>query len=324
MSGVDSRFGNQAGDANVLAQPADISGLAPVHSGLVDDFLVHLGRKVAQQKASRESWLVRRRQLRIWIRFLVSSGARDTVTTATYRRFLAYLGERYRPSSSAGIADAVRLLYRWADTVGAHVDVAQGVAAPVAAGSLRCAVAPMLTRSQVLQVLNRTPVRTLVDRRNRVILLLLVGAGCETISIHRANVADLDLVTAIWRFQPRGHRSKDAVATLLPDTVDAVRDYLAARDDPDPKSPLVVSHNYQSPGKRLSTLSMRLVMHRLLGGALSDPPDRAATTTTLRRTGLVLAGEGGHLHAVADHASECFHRTWRNLSPVPLTIQAPT
>lgn len=319
MARADNRFGNLVGDADFLAQSAEISGLAPVHSGLVDDFLVHLGRKVAQQKASRETWLVRRRQLRIWIRFLEASGIHDQATTAAFGRFQTYLIDHYRPSTTAGVLDAVRLLYRWTDTIGAHPDITAGVAPMIARPEPNRLLIPTLTQEQVLELLHRTPVRTLVDQRNRALILLLVGAAVETISVQRALVGDVDFKRGEWRFQPRGHRSKDAIAVLLPNTVKALTSYLNARGHREPHEPLIMSHSLGGPS-RLSTLSMRLIIHRILGLAVINPPKRALTTTTLRRSGLAIAREEGGLDLVASHTSSSFKQRTKHHRPKTLVL----
>lgn len=324
MGGVDSRFGNEPGDAEVLAQPADTADHAPVHSGLVADFLVHLSRKVAQQKTSRETWLVRRRQLRIWLRFLETSGIHDQATPAAIAHFQAYLVDHYRPATASGVLDAVRLLYRWTAEVGAHADIATGVAPIAARPDLTGLQVPTLTQDQVLELLNRTPARTLVDRRNRALILLLVGAAVETISIQRALVGDVDLARAEWRFQPRGHHRKDATAVLLPNTVTAVDSYLTARGHREPDEPLLMSHSNGRP-RRLSTLSMRLIIHRILGLAVVNPPERALTTTTLRRSGLALAQGAGGLDLVAPHTCTSFkHRTKHQVPKALTLIEHPT
>jgi site-specific recombinase XerD len=192
----------------------------------------------------------------------------DDPTTATVMGYRTWLRSTRPPLSIATInnrIDTIQAFYRWTAAVARYPDIAASVTSLTDARMTPLAV---LTKRDVQRMIDRMGDETLRDVRNRALVWLLFGGALETISLHRAQVADFAGSMGTLRHQPRGHRRPDVVTTLPREAIAAVIRYLTMRA-PEPSEPLFTSTRHAT-SQRLSTLSMRLTVRRCLD-ALQPP-----------------------------------------------------
>jgi site-specific recombinase XerC len=277
MNDADRRHGNDAGDARVIRRRSPlIVSVAIWQHALAEDWFSALGALVlagrrpsavsaaaAPRSLSSATWFAYQRTLRLWLRYLDEDARTDDPGTTTVLAYRAWLQATQPHLSVATInnrIDTIRAFYRWTASVGRFPDIAADVSCLT---DPRGAPVAILSKREVQQMIARMGDQTIRDRRNRALVWVLFGAALETISLHRANIRDCDLMSGHLRHQPRGHRTPDVMTTLPPEAITAVQRYLALRRPADDAEPLFTSTRHAEP-QRLSLLSMRLTVRRCL------------------------------------------------------------
>ncbi len=222
------------------------------------DFLAELGDSVA--RGARASHLVglppQPAHLAALARPLPDANA---PTAATVRAF-ARAHQRPRPASLNALLDAVRALYAWASRMRRAPPLGQAVSwLPYPRAPTR----PVVPRARLRALLDYVPRATLKDLRDRALICVLLDGGLATISLHRADWRHLR--AGVLTHQPQGHRRADARQRLGPAARLALARYRSAIGRPAPRDPVFARVDRRGrPGRRLSTLSMRLTVLRLM------------------------------------------------------------
>ncbi len=269
---ADRRHGNDSGDASVL-RPASpvLAGRASASHRLVADFLVALGASVARGAHAQATWSAYRRNLRIWLRWLERRPEQGEPSATVVRAFARAHARDRAPASLNALLDAVRALYAWAYQAGRGPPIASAVQwRPYARAPTR----PVVPRERLASLLDHLPSASLKDLRDRALVRVLLDTGLATISLHRADWRHLRAGTLTH--QPQGHRRADARQRLGPAARLALARYRAALGRPAPRDPLFARVDRRGrPGRRLSTLSMRLTVLRLMerAGLAERAPD---------------------------------------------------
>jgi site-specific recombinase XerD len=286
----DRRHGNDAGDVAVLHGAAAAPPVAaPRQHGLADAFLADTALEVAAGRRSPRTWESYRKSLRVWLRHL-DDGRCDDPGAATIEAFAhQHAGER-SPAGLNALLDAVRALYAWCGTRGLHPAIGATIAwRPYA----RASVLPVLTGVQLASLLEHCADVDLRGLRDRALVLLLMDTGIATISAQRADWRHVDLDGGVLTHQPQGHRRPDCWQPFGATARQALVRYHAALGMPAPRDPLFVRiSRHGRAGSRLSTLSMRLTVLRLMehsGHATRDAQGRlrqpgAFSASCLRRS----------------------------------------
>jgi integrase/recombinase XerC len=129
---------------------------------------------------------------------------------------------------------------------------------------------------------------TLKGMRDYAMLSLMVTTGLRTISIIRADIGDIRTAgddTALY-YQGKGHEEKADYVKLAEPVEEAIRAYLRARGETDPKAPLFGSIANRNSGGRMTTRSIsRVAKEHLIEVDLKS--DRL-TAHSLRHTAATL------------------------------------
>jgi site-specific recombinase XerD len=110
---------------------------------------------------------------------------------------------------------------------------------------------------------------SVIERRDRSMIFMMLYAGLSEIELVRADVGDLEQTLMGWflRVQGKGRSVKDQQVPLDAEVITAVQDYLDSRGRIRPEDPLLVSHGHRSDGERLNTRSIRTRIRRYLDEA---------------------------------------------------------
>jgi site-specific recombinase XerD len=268
----DRLLGNDDGDARVLRPTSEAEVLiAVVQHGLAQQWSSALAKQLLRGRTARASakpasapstLAAYQRTLRLWIRYLDDEAGSDEPGPATVRAYLAWL-RRTRPrlavSTLNNRLDTIQAFYRWTAAAGLYPDIASAIPAT---SDPRSAPLAVLRATDVRRLVGRLGGRSVRSLRDRALIWTLFGGALETISLHRANVADFDGEAGTLRHQPRGHRAADVITTLPAPAIAALNRYLALRRSPGAE-PLFTASRRRAP-QRLSTLSMRLTVRRCL------------------------------------------------------------
>lgn len=183
-----------------------------------------------------------------------------------YKNYLMYERELSQVSVSTYLT-AVRRLCQYLTDIGLlEENPARTVKGNRRPGSHSRAV---LTEAEVSKLLETLDDVTLIGKRDRAIIYLMLFAGLSEIEVIRANVKDLEHTLLGWylRVQGKGRRVKDQQVPVDDPVMDTIRSYLEARGRVRPEEPLFVSHGHRSEGERLNTRSVRSRINQFLKDA---------------------------------------------------------
>jgi integrase/recombinase XerC len=150
-----------------------------------------------------------------------------------------------------------------------------------------------LTHAEIARLKAVLETATVVDLRDRAIVLAMLHAGLSEIEIVRADVQDLEQTLVGWflRVQGKGRTSKDQQVSVEETLAMAIEEYLRRRRHVRPEQPLFASHGPQSEGTRLLTRSVRSRVNRLL--RLAGLKDEGVSPHSLTHTAPLLWLEAG-------------------------------
>ena len=246
--------------------------------------------------SSRETY---RRSLKQFISWLELTGRDQRLSTLTREDILAYK-ERLQADKSSYTVSAyltvVRKLYGWLESQKLYPDITRGVKGAKKAKGHR---KDCLTVAQIRQALDTMDRSTLEGRRDYALLNLLVRTGLRTVEVARAQVQDIRQETgqAVLWIQGKGRDDKDDFVLLVEDTLQPLRDYLAARGTVSDEEPLFSSHSDRNRGQGLTTRSISRIVKQALQAVGLD--SERLTAHSMRHTAITLAAAGGaSLHQV--------------------------
>lgn len=241
-----------------------------------------------------------------WIDYIDAAPKTVETYTKAIRRFFQYLSDtgiqsptrqdildyreslknRYKPTTVQSYMAAVKLFFQWTSQSGIYPNVAERVKGAKLDTEHK---KDYLTSKQAARLLNTVDRSDLKGLRDYAILSLMVTTGLRTISIVRANIEDIRTIgndTALF-YQGKGHEEKATLVKLAEPVEDAIRAYLKARGEKNPKAPLFSSISNKNTGGRMTTRSIsRIAKDSLVAAGLES--DRL-TAHSLRHTAATLA-----------------------------------
>jgi len=216
-----------------------------------------------------------------------------------YKRWLT--SSRLAPGTQGRYLRVLKTFFRWCASSGQYADITSGIRAiKVAADNTHRSAFAAADVRKILASINRT---TLTGKRDYALVLLAVTAGTRLCEVQRANVEDLQTAGGIHvlYIQGKGHDAKDDFVKVVPEVYKAIQEYLAARKNVRPCSPLFAGTGNRSAGKRLLVPSLSRWMKRIFARAGYSSP--MLTAHSLRHTSNTLLFDcGADLYTVQRHA----------------------
>lgn len=256
-----------------------------------------------------------------WLDWL-DAAALDLPTPADVLRYVADLrAAGLKPASVNAHLDAVRGLYRWAETCNAYPAIARSVRGlPVRKDEpLDC-----LDRDAVAALLRYADGASLRGLRDAALVHVMFSTGLRLVSLCGLNLADLDAGDAALAYRGKGDVDKGRRAYLAPGALAALVRYLDARRaaegaELDGAAPLFAAVGNRAGGDRLTARSVRRVVvalmeaaghvHRDGAGHLLRP--RVLSAHSLRRSAITTAYEAAGLDAAQTLAGHADSKTTR-------------
>ena len=171
--------------------------------------------------------------------------------------YKTYLMEE-RELSQVSVSTYLTAIRRFCDYLVARGDLDENPARGVKGNRRPGSHSRAVLRTGEIEALFEAVPTTLIGRRDRAIMALMVFGGLSEIELVRADVGDLDrtLMGADLLVQGKGRTSKDERVPLDAPALDPLDAYLQDRPAT-PTAPLFVSHGHRSEGTRLNTRSVR-------------------------------------------------------------------
>lgn len=210
-----------------------------------------------------------------WTAYIDASPKTVETYTKAIRRFVSYLKENgitqptredvilyrdslkatHKPTTVQGYLAAVKLFFRWAAQENLYPNVADRVKGAKLDTEHK---KDYLTTAQAGRLLSSFDRSTVKGKRDYAIISLMVTTGLREISVVRADIGDIrpagDAIALYY--QGKGHEEKADYVKLAPQVEDAIRDYLATREDADQHAPLFASIANRNGGGRMTTRSV--------------------------------------------------------------------
>lgn len=197
------------------------------------------------------------RNIRHFLNYLTENG----ITQPKREDVIAYrdyLKLEHKPTTVQGYLAAVKLFFQWTAQEGLYPDVAQRVKGAKLDTEHK---KDYLTTKQVVKMLGAIDRSTLKGLRDYAMLSLMVTTGLREVSIVRADIGDIRAYgdeTALF-YQGKGHEEKAEPVKLAEPVENAIRAYLKARGETNPKAPLFASIANRNGGERMTTRSISRV-----------------------------------------------------------------
>ena len=239
-----------------------------------------------------------RTKIALWFRYLAS--IRYDVHHPTRQQVLDYKRKLESDGRSTltidGYITAVRLFYRYCVKRGYyHIDITEGVRS---ATRIRGYRKMALSREDAIRLLESVDTRTLVGKRDKLMLAMMLLLGLRTCEGERINIADITEAyeTRVVKIQRKGRHDKSEAVALTPYIEDLLGDYMSEREVQSLDDPLFISVR---DGERLRRTTVSEMVHdRLRAIGIKD---KRITAHSLRHTcACLLLSAGVEMETVRD------------------------
>lgn len=221
------------------------------------------------------------RNIKPFARFLQEVGIAQPTRedVISYREELKAEGKK--PATVQAYLTAIKLFFQWTEIKGYYPNISKKVKG---ANIRREHKKDPLTVGQITKTLSNIDRSTETGKRDYAILSLMITSGLRTIEVIRANVEDLRTIgdfTALF-LQGKGRDEKSEYVKVPSKVEEAIRIYLATREDLKENSPLFASEANRNKGDRLTTRSVSRVVKESLRAVNLD--SSRLTAHSLRHT----------------------------------------
>lgn len=224
--------------------------------------------------------------------------------------------EPCRSSTVKAYLQAVKAFFKWTAAEGLYPNIAENIHAPKVATTHNkdsLTAAEVVDVEQHIQAESKSKIEKLENDANKkdlpgrlsraqiqakrltALYLLAVNAGLRTVELSRANIRDFESKGSrawLWVWG-KGHTSPDTRKALAPEVAQALREYLAVRNDnPTAGSPLFAATGNRSNGKRIAPTTISTMLKQALQAAGYDSP--RLTAHSLRHTTAAAVMELSH------------------------------
>lgn len=249
------------------------------------------------------------RKLALWFRWLSADGV-DTRSperrhVVEYKQHLQREGRSLLTVNS--LVTVVKLFYGFCERRG----YCDHIAAGIRSSRRRSGYSKLpLTAEQARRLLKSIDTTTVIGRRDRLMLSLMLFNGLRTCEVERIDLGDFaeregEPVLAVQR---KGRTEKNEIVVLHPDTVERLAEYVADRPW-NASAPLFISHKPGCDNRLVRQTIGRIVKQRLARIGLVHPK---LSAHSLRHTfGALMVEQGVDIETVKDMMGHSDTRTTR-------------
>lgn len=285
------------------------------HQALADAWSRDLAARAAAGHLAERSAVAYVKNADRWLRW-INAQKIARPTPADVLAYVAALRESgLKAASVNAYLDAIRSLYRWAETQNLYPAIARSISGLKVRKDepLAC-----LDRKAIGDLLNHIRGNHVARLRNRALIHVLFATGLRLVSLTGANLSDFDAATASLSYQGKGDSEKARRAYLSASAAKALSEYITARRIAwqgrlSPFAPLFAVAGNRADGERLSDRSIRRIITTLMeraGHVLRDDTGkitrpRVLSAHSIRRSAITAAYEAKGLDAaqtLAGHA----------------------
>ena len=240
-----------------------------------------------------------RRKIRLWFAWLSARGINPREPT---KEHILQFKEQLRSEGKSqytylSYVTVVKLFYQYCASMRYCDNIAEGVKASV---RHREHYKHPLTSEQAQRLMNSIDTQTIIGKRDKLIIALMLLNGLRACEVCRINICDVERreERVLLHLQRKGHLDKHDVVALPSITAELYEDYISERDFHSDE-PLIVNHCKGRKSERLRTPTISMIVkQRLQAIGINDPK---ITAHSLRHTcGSLLVEMGTDIEIIKD------------------------
>lgn len=240
-----------------------------------------------------------KRKIHLWFKWLSSQGIDPREPSREHIvRFKQSLQQQGKsPYTYFTYVAVIKIFYRYCAAMHYYDDIGKGLQSSI---RMHAHCKHPLSVAETQRLLNSIETKTIVGKRDKLIIALMLLNGLRSCEVSRINIGDIERVDdrVLLHLQRKGHLDKRDVVALPELTVELYEDYIAERDFK-LDAPLIVNHCVGRPSTRLlNTTISQIVKMRLRIIGINDPK---ITAHSLRHTcGSLLVEMGTDIEIIKD------------------------
>lgn len=250
-----------------------------------------------------------RRKIGLWFRYLseksIDPRSPERRHVLEYKQHLQAAGKS--PYTVNSLVTILKLFYGFCERQGYCDNIASGIKS--SKRHTEYSKLP-LTAEQAFRLLDSIDTSTVIGRRDRLMISLMLFNGLRTCEVERIDIGDFANREGepILYIQRKGRTDKNEIVVLHPDTVEWLEEYIADRDW-DEQSPLFISHKAKCDNRLVRQTIGRIVKLRLARIGISHPKISAHS---LRHTfGALMVEQGVDIETIKDMMGHSDTKTTR-------------
>ena len=240
-----------------------------------------------------------RRKVNLWFRWLSAAGVEPRSPQrhhiVEYKRWLQEQGRSVLTVCS--YVTVVKLFYRYCEQMGYYNNIGTGVKSSV---KHRAYYKAALSRREATTLLESIDTATLIGKRDKLIIALMLTNGLRACEVARIDIGDFDILAGktVLYIQRKGKVDKRGTVAVPEMITELFEDYTSCRNF-GPDDPLIVSHAHGGGSRRLAKVTISAIVKQRLREIGIDRPD--VTTHSLRHTcGSLLVEQGVDVETIRD------------------------
>jgi len=271
----------------LIGLPASKGYIQQVEEPIVNEEMIgKFSAYLDVSKASLTNYLYGLRAFHSWLK---SEGIARPLRSDILR-YRKVMEAEYKPATIALILAAVKLFFRFLSDEGYYPNIADHIKTPMKSRGYK---KDYLTSAQIKTILAKIDRNTLIGKRDYALILLALRGGLRTVEISRADVSDLrnNGDTEVLYIQGKGRLEKDEFVKIMPEIAEAIREYLASRDNgkavgKTEDRPLFESSSERNAGQRITRSLCRIIKERMRAAGFNS---ERLTAHSLRHTAITQA-----------------------------------
>lgn len=240
-----------------------------------------------------------RRKIGLWFRWL---SATDTDPRSAERRHIVDYKRHLQESGKSVLTvcsyvTVVKLFYRYCSGQRYCENIGTGIKSSVKHKEYYKAA---LTRQEATDLLESIDTTSIIGKRDKLIIALMLTNGLRACEVERINISDFDMRRGqlVLSIQRKGKVDKRDMVALPSMIGELFEDYIGDRDF-GAEDPLIINHAYGGGGRRLSKITISAIVKQRLRDMGVDRPD--ITAHSLRHTcGSLMVESGVDVETIKD------------------------
>ncbi len=258
-----------------------------------------------------------RRKISLWFRWLK---ARDIDPREPSRSdvidYKNYLLDASKSSFTVnGYVTVVKIFYAWCETKKYCDNIALGIKS---SNKQKEYYKLPLTRKQASDLLESIDTSTIIGKRDKLMIMLMLSNGLRSCEVQRININDFDVVDGetILHIQRKGSRDKHDTVVVSNEVTELLEDYISSKKEYEVEDALFTNHVRGIKNERINreTISF-IVKRRLRAIGINDPK---ITAHSLRHTcGSLMIEQGYDPQLIQDmlgHTDPATTRIYTNMA----------